>query len=543
MFKVFNGKIKNVTVAAIIVGGAGFVSRLLGVIRDRILAGEFGAGDMLDIYYAAFRVPDLVFNLLVLGALSAGFIPIFSRYLKKKDQENEKISKEALHLVNSLFSVVAVCLIILCSILAFLSPWLVPLITPGFGSEKMELTIAMTRLMFLSPIFLGISSIFGGILQSFRRFFVYSLAPIMYNIGIIIGALFFVPVWGIYGLAYGVVLGTILHLLIQVPTAILLGWRFEWLWDIYHKGLRLIGKLMVPRTLALAITQINLLVITIIASTLSNGSISVFNLANNLQSFPIGIFGISYAIAVFPLLSDFANQNKKGELIKSFSSTLRQILFFIVPISILFLLLRAQIVRVILGSGNFDWSDTIRTADALAFFSFSLFAQATIPLLARVFYAFQNTFYPFVIGLVSALVNILASLVFAPLYGVAGLALAFSLASIVNFILLWVALRIKIGDLDEASILNSLFKMSIAAFAMAPIVQLTKGFIAPMVDMERFWGIFLQGFIAGIIGLGIYFLVGLLLRSPEMIAFKEALVKKLFKVKLSTGSADESRGI
>lgn len=531
------------TVAAIIVGGAGLLSRLLGVLRDRILAGEFGAGDTLDIYYAAFRIPDLVFNLLVLGALSAGFIPVFSAYLKKKDRKEEKIGTEALYLVNSLINTVALSLVILCGILAFLSPWLVPLITPGFNGEKLELTIAMTRLMFFSPVFLGLSSIFGGILQSFRRFFIYSLAPIMYNVGIIIGALFFVPIWGVFGLAYGVIVGAVLHLLIQLPTVISMGWRHEWLWDIYHKGLRLIGKLMVPRTLALAITQINLVVITIIASTLEGGSIAVFNLANNLQSFPIGIFGISYAIAVFPLLSDFANQKKERELVKSFSGALRQILFFIIPASILFLLLRAQIVRVVLGSGQFDWSDTIRTADALAFFSFSLFAQATIPLLARVFYAFQNTFLPFIIGLVSALVNVLASLVFAPLYGIAGLALAFSLASVVNFILLWVSLRIKIGDLDEINILYSLVKMSAAAVIMAPVVQLLKNFIGPLVDMNRFWGIFTQGFVAGLAGLVVYFLACLLLRSPEMVAFKESLVKKLFKAKLPTGSADESRGI
>jgi len=543
MIKVLNGKTKSVTVAAIIVGGAGLVSRFLGVFRDRILAGEFGAGDTLDIYYAAFRVPDLVFNLLVLGALSAGFIPVFSKYLKKKDRDQDKISEEALHLVNSLFNIVALLLIVLCVVLAMLTPWLIPLITPGFSGEKMELTVSLTRLMFLSPIFLGLSSIFGGILQSFRRFFVYSLAPIMYNIGIIIGALFFVPIWGLSGLAYGVILGTVMHMCIQIPTAVSLGWRYQWLWDIYHKGLRLIGKLMIPRTMALAITQINLIVITIIASTLQGGSIAVFNLANNLQSFPIGIFGISYAIAVFPLFSDLANQNKKRELVKSFSSTLRQILLFIIPASILFLLLRAQIVRVILGSGNFDWNDTIRTADTLAFFSFSLFAQALIPLLARVFYAYHNTFYPFIIGLTSALINVFASLVFAPLYGIAGLALAFSLASIVNFILLWVALRIKIGNLDEINILYSLVKMSVAAFVMALAVQLTKNGIAPFVDMTKFWGIFLQGLIAGLIGLGIYFFVGLLLHSPEMITFKKALVKKLFKAKLPPSSADESRGI
>ncbi|MDD5043180.1 MAG: murein biosynthesis integral membrane protein MurJ [Patescibacteria group bacterium] len=539
----FNGKANNVTVAAIIVGVSGLLSRFLGIFRDHILAGQFGAGDTLDIYYAAFRIPDLIYNLLVLGALSAGFIPVFTKYLGWFSERREKISGEAGHFINSLFNIVSVALIFICSLLVIFSSRIVPWITPGFSGEKLEFTIALTRIMFLSPIFLGLSSILGGILQSFRRFFIYSLAPIMYNIGIIFGALFFVPKLGISGLAWGVVLGAGLHFIIQIPAVASLGWSYRWAFDIYHSGVRLLGKLMIPRTLALAVTQINLVIITIIASTLEEGSLTVFNLANNLQSFPIGIFGISYAIAVFPFLSEYAVKDKKEELVKSFSSALRQIIFFVVPASVLFLLLRAQIVRVILGSGQFDWNDTISTADTLAFFSFSLFAQAIIPLLARVFYAFENTFYPFVIGLMSAVLNIFASLLLAPQYGVAGLAMAFSVANIFNFVLLWVALRIKVGNLDEINILYSLVKISAAALAMAVVVQSAKFVVAPFVNMDKFWGIFSQGFIAGAGGLIIYLGICLVVKSPEMISFKDSLVRKLFKSKLPPSSADESRGI
>ncbi len=536
-------KCKTITAAAIIVGAAGLVSRFLGIIRDRILAGEFGAGDILDVYYAAFRVPDLVFNLLVLGALSAGFIPIFSSYLKRGIFKKDKINKEALDLANSILNIMGVGLIVLCTILIIFAHKIVPIITPGFTGEKLELTINMTRLMFLSPIFLGISSIFGGMLQTFRRFFVYSLAPIFYNIGIIIGALFFTDWWGIYGLAYGVILGTILHLLIQVPATFRLGYRYRWRFDWREKGVSLIGKLMVPRTLSLAIMQINLVVITIIASTLQEGSIAVFNLANNLQFFPIGIFGISYAIAVFPELSEHANEGDKENFIHNLSHTLRQILFFIIPASIVFLLLRAQIVRVILGAGEFGWSDTIRTADALAFFSLSLFAQSLIPLFARGFYAYKNTIIPFVIGLVSALVNVLASVIFSRELGVAGLALAFSMANIVNLVLLWVAMRIKIGDLEEIEILSSVVKFSIAALVMAVFIQLIKGVVGPLVDMTKFWGIFIQGVSAGIVGMGAYFGILYLLKSEEFLTFKSALVRKLFKTKLPESGADESRGV
>lgn len=542
---IIHSKCKTVTSAAIIIGLAGLVSRFLGIFRDRVLAGTFGAGDTLDIYYAAFRVPDLVFNLLVLGALSAGFIPVFSKYLKRKSHSagQEKINKEALDLANNVLNIVALFLIILCLLLIIITPLIMPLITPGFSGRKMELTIALTRWMFLSPIFLGLSSIIGGILQSFRRFLAYSLAPIVYNIGIILGAVFFVDWWGIYGLAAGVILGVILHLTIQLPTVLKMGYSYQWLINLRHKGILLIGKLMAPRTFALAITQINLLVITIIASGLEEGSIAVFNLANNLQNFPIGIFGIAYAIAVFPTLADYANEHKREKFIHNISHTLRQILFFIIPFSILFLLLRAQIVRVVLGSGQFDWQDTIRTADVLAFFSLSLFAQSLIPLLARAFYAYHNTMVPFAVGLFSAIINILASLLFVQHFGVAGLALAFSLASIINFALLWLTLRLKLGELDELNIFLSIIKMSAAALLMAVVVQFSKGLLALLFNMEKFWGIFLQGFIAGLAGLLVYFAGLYLLKSPEFFTFQSALVKKLFKTKLPQGGADESRGV
>jgi putative peptidoglycan lipid II flippase len=178
------------------------------------------------------------------------------------------------------------------------------LVTPGFDGEKLELTIVLSRIMFLSPIFLGVSSILGGILQSFKRFFVYSLAPIFYNLGIIVGALFFVPRWGVAGLAWGVVLGAFMHMLVQMPTVWSLGYRYRPFMDFKERTLREIGVLMIPRTLTLAITQINLLVVTVIASLLASGSLSVFNF-HNLQSFPVGIFDI-YAIAAVPSLQAVA---------------------------------------------------------------------------------------------------------------------------------------------------------------------------------------------------------------------------------------------
>src|SRR3989339_956563 len=191
--KLLSKKASSVATAAVVIAIAGLLSRVLGIVRDRVLAGQFGAGNELDIYYAAFRIPDLLINLIALGALSAGFIPIFIGLIKKEDDPNSPANKEAWSFVSNIINIIGVILVFFGGILAVLSPWLVPLMTPGFSGEKLSMTITLTQILFLSPFILGISSILGGVLQSFRQFLAFSLAPVMYNIGIIIGAKFFVP--------------------------------------------------------------------------------------------------------------------------------------------------------------------------------------------------------------------------------------------------------------------------------------------------------------------------------------------------------------
>jgi putative peptidoglycan lipid II flippase len=386
-----------------------------------------------------------------------------------------------------------------------------------------------------------LSSVVGGVLQSFKRFFVYSLAPIAYNVGIIVGVLYFVPRWGAHGLAWGVVFGALLHLLVQIPLTLKLGWRYRPVFDLKDTNLRQIFKLMVPRTMSLAVAQINLVVITIFASTLKSGTLSVFNLANNLQSFPIGLFGLSFAVAAFPSLSAAAFDRR--QLAESFSTVFRQILFFVVPSTVLLLTLRAQIIRVILGTGQFDWDDTIMTIDTLGFFALSLFAQATIPLLVRVFYARQNSRTPFVIGFVSAGINILLSFYLSRKMGGPGLALAFSLANLLNFILLWLSLRSEIGHLDEARILASATKFSAAALAAGVAVQGAKLLVWPYIDMTRLWGVMAQGVAAGLAGALVYIAFCSLLKSEELSDFWEAIKRRMPGKKPVTGDHGEARGI
>lgn len=545
--RLFNGQINSVTIAALLVALSSLASRFLGIFRDRILAGEFGAGDTLDVFYAAFRVPDLIFNLLVLGALSAGFIPIFTHLIKdplsniKGFFQSGDSNSEAWRLANNILNLLAFGLVILSGVGIALSPLLMKLITPGFSGDKQLLTVALTRIMFLSPIFLGISGVFGGILQSFKRFFVYSLSPILYNIGIIIGALFFVPFWGVYGLAWGVVIGAFFHMFVQLPSVMMLGFRFQPILEWKEKSVRTIMSMMVPRTLSLAIVQINLLVITIIASTLKSGSLAVFNFANNLQSFPVGIFGISYAVAAFPAISAIAFDRKK--LVDNFSNVLRQILFFIIPASVLLISLRAQIIRVVLGTGLFNWDATIDTMNTLGFFALSLFAQSIIPLIVRVYYARHNANTPFVIGLVSAVINFILALYLVKIFQVSGLALAFTISNLVNFLLLWIYLRDELGSLDEAKILNSILKFSIAAIACGLTVQGMKLLVSPYVDMTTLIGVLLQGATAGTFGLIVYLAFCSLLKSEELVYFWDAFKRRLPWKKIESQDQGEARGI
>lgn len=544
--RLFSGQINSITFAAILIALSSLISRFLGIFRDSILAGEFGAGDTLDIYFTAFRIPDLIFNLLVLGALSAGFIPIFVGIIKDKaknvaDVLSSQKHKEAWLLASSILNLMILVISVLSIIGFFFAPFLAKIIAPGFDGEKQKLVSDLTRIMFLSPLFLGISSVFGGVLQSFKRFFVYSLSPIMYNVGIIIGALYFVPMWGIYGLAWGVVFGAFLHMLIQLPMVLKVGFKYFPVIKIGDKNLRKIFTMMIPRVMSLGVVQINLLIITVIASTLAAGSLTIFNYANNLQAFPVSIFGISLAVAAFPTLSSIAFNRKK--MAESFSELFRQILFFIVPSTVLLLTLRAQIIRVIYGRGAFDWTATTLTMDTLAFFTLSLFAQATIPLMVRIFYARHDSKIPFYTGLFCAVLNLGLSLLLSYKMGVVGLALAFSISTIANFVLLWILLLNELGSLHEMKILKSSVIFSIAAVASGVVIQISKILIHPFIDMTTFFGVFLQGLFAGTSGIIIYILVCYLLRSEELFNFVKSIKKRLPFKKVSTGDHGEARGI
>jgi len=522
-----SGPSSSVVSAAFIITIAGLASRVLGLFRDRLLASTFGAGDTLDAYYAAFRIPDLIYNLLILGALSAAFIPVFTGLISHEKED------EAWDLFNGVLNLAAISIVAISLIIAVFAPFFMKLITPGFSPEKMETVVLFTRIMLLSPLFLGISGIMGGSLISFKRFLVYSIAPIMYNVGIIIGVLVFVKIWGPVGLALGVVFGALLHMLIQYPAAKNLGFRYKWSFKeaIFNSNVKKVITLMIPRTIGIAVNQINLLIITIFASTLAAGSLAIFSFAQNLQGVPLGLFGASFSIAVFPVLAALAAKGEKENFVKTFSVTFRQILFFIIPLSVFILVLRAQIVRVILGAGKFDWEDTILTFQALGIFALSLFAQGTIPLLARAFYALHDTKTPFYIALLTEIVNISAVLLLIGRFKLIGLAIAFSLAAVFQMLLLLFVLRSRFDNLDDKSIIKFSLKIALVSVVAGLSIQLTKYMVAPMVDLDTFIGIFIQLAASSLVGCSVFAGMCFALRLEEFFKFKQALTRKLFKGK------------
>jgi len=495
----------TVNKAAIIVGFFTLISRLTGLLRDRLFASTFGAGDVLDSYYAAFRVPDFVFNLLILGTLSIAFIPIFSELLVL---DKEKANRTANTILNStLLLMSGVCLVLFI----FVEP-LTKLLVPGFHGQKLLDTISLTRLFLLSPVIFTVSNVFTSMLNAQKKFLIVGLAPVLYNLGIIFGLLLLYPSYGIIGLGYGVILGALLHLSIQIPQAIALGFRWQWILDFKDAAFRKMTKLFVPKIFGLDNSQISLLVGSIVGSLLASGSIAILNLANNLQAVPLGIFALSISIASFPALSEsFAQKDSQGFL-GTLSKSLTQILFFIIPIAVSILLLRAHIVRLVYGAGEFSWEDTILTFKTLGVFAISLFAQSLSPLFGRAFYARQNTIIPVIINSFTMALNACLAYFLGKAYGVIGIAAGFTIASVFNVIVLFIALHyflrrdmpkedLRKFDID---IFGQVAKIAGSALAAGFAMYGALYALEPFVNTRTALGLLVQAGIAGVVGVMIY---------------------------------------
>lgn len=525
-FLFFSRPIATVGGAALILAVFGMLSRILGLIRDRLLASTFGAGDILDVYYASFRIPDFLYGILVLGGLSAAFIPIFSKiYTKGNLDEAWKLTSDFLvFLVGSIA--------FLACILFLGMPVFIYAVAPGFEGLKLSLTIELTRIMLLSPIILGASAVFGGVLISRRSFFSYATAPIVYNVGIIFGVLVFSKELGPSGLAWGVVLGSFLHFLVQSLSVFRDGYHFQFSFVAPWRNPKIqrILILMIPQIFSIASTQIYFWIITFFASIMTSGSLAVFNFANNFQSIPLALIGVSFAVAAFPKLSASAQEVDMVHFRHIFIHTARRILYFVLPASALLILLRAELVRVVLGSGVFNWEDTTRTFQVLGLLSISLFAQSLLPLAIRAFYSLEDTKTPFFVALFSQIINIILILMTWRLWGVYSLAIAFSVASIIQIVLLFFFLKKYVGGWknDEDEISFNIMPMIASVVAMAFCVQGMKLFWGTVTNLDTFWEVFTRLTASGLVGVATYALMSHFLNIDEFCDFRKKVYSRLF---------------
>ncbi|MBI2626426.1 MAG: murein biosynthesis integral membrane protein MurJ [Candidatus Nealsonbacteria bacterium] len=538
MRALFNSQTRTVHHAAGILIVSALLSRVLGIARDWLLAKNLGAGGDLDVYFAVFRIPDFLYHILISGGIVVAFLPIFSDFFSKNKDDAWKFA-------NNVLNVFLLFLILFSLALFVFAPGLIKLITPGFTSSQLDQTIFLTRIMLLSPIFFGLSSILSGILQYFHRFLIYGFAPILYNLGIILGIVFLFPSFGLVGIIYGVLFGAFLHFLIQLPSAINCGLKYRPIFNLGGQGLKRVFLLMLPRTLGVAGSQINLIVMTSIASTLSAGSISIFNLTQNLQNLPVGIIGVSFAVAVFAPLSKSLADGAKEEFLKDFSSTFRQVVYIVFPLSFLLFILRNQIVQIILRHGEFSQSSADLASASLGLFSLGVWAIGLIPLLSRAFFAIKDTRIPAIVVFFTVTLNIILSFYFIGILNsegllwhalksifrleggdmrVLGLPLAFALSGTLQFFLLMALLYKKIGDFRLKDIWDSTSKIILASFIMAAAVYFSFYLI---------FSIYLKAIVGALAGASVYFFATHFLKSPEAKAIKLRIIARLIRSKMA----------
>ena len=512
--------------AAFVLAVLMLASRLLGLLRLRILGSIFGTSSELDVYMAAFSWPDTIFQLLVMGALSSAFIPIFTDYIIKGEK------KTAAYVASAVLNISLVFTFILMLGLFIIVSWFPALLAPGFSSEQLTHFSNLTKIMLLGQPFLVLSGFLTSVLQSYQRFLLPALAATLYNVGIIAGAIWLTPLFGIYGPAWGVVIGAILFFLAQIPLVRTLKIDLRPVFDFRHEGVVTIGKLSLPRTLGIAVGQIDAKVDLVLATLMSVGSVSVFVFANSLQSFPVSVFGYAIAIAALPTLSIEFSQKKLSDFKQTLTSSLQQIFFLVVPFGVIFMVLRIPVVRLAFGAGSFSWEDTVATATTLSFFAIGLFAQAGVLLLARAFYALHDTLTPIKSGLIAVTFNVIASIIaYYLFYRVEVLGMTASAAAILNFLILLNMLHRKIG-LDQKTLLTSTLKTFTASLIMGVFLYLTthiriqdKYLLDLLTDTTRTLNLFLSISLITIIGMLIYVFIAWLFKSQELQMFKVVFEK------------------
>ena len=501
----------SVAQASIVMIGTLVLSRILGWLRLSVIGAQY-AGDphQLDAFWAAFRIPDTIFNLLVAGALASAFIPVFAGYLASESE------KEAWRVASSVMNLLMLLLVGLSAVMWVLAPYLTPLLVPEFDAAQQKLTTDLTRIMLLSPIFMGLSALFTGILNSYRQFLSGATAPLVYNAVIILFALFAAPFLGITALAYGVVVGAAMMWLVQVPELTFRRTNYALALDLRHPGVRQIARLAGPRTLALAAVQLVFFIDLNLSSRMEPGSVTALYYAFQLMMLPLGVFSIAISSAVFPALSRYASLGLALPMRDALEQATRWILFLTIPTAVVMIVLRRPIVHLLFQYKEFGPALREATAAAFLLYAFGLIGHALVQILARGYYATKDTRTPLYLTLASIAINVALALLLAGPLGINGLALANSLATLVEAGLLLVLLapraRLRMTLLG-ASFLRTMLAAALMGLAMFLFIRLTN----LTVDLEQTKaGLLLQTLLATAVGGVTYLLISATLRIPEL---------------------------
>jgi putative peptidoglycan lipid II flippase len=544
IFSIFHQETPGLHQAAYLLGFFALCSQVLALFRDRILAAHFGASSTLDLYYSAFRIPDFLFATVA----SIVSISVLMPYLMQK---MDKSNIDAKKFIDNIFSFFFILMMVVGILAFWTAPFFLKLLFPPFAAEaSFGSLVTLTRILLLSPIFLGFSNTLATIVQINKRFFLYSMSPIVYNLGIIFGALFLYPIFGLTGLGIGVAIGAFFHFAIQLPFIIGQGLLPKFVWPINFSSIKNVLLTSVPRTITVSSNEIAELVLISFASFLVPGSISIFNFSFNLQSVPFSIIGVSYSLAAFPTLTKFFSSGNIDKFLDHMIVSSRHIIFWSVPVSMLFIVLRAQIVRVILGSGQFNWNDTRLTAAALAIFIASLVFQNLTPLFVRSYYSRGKTKIPLYMNMISAALiiglsywlvhffnhnlffqNFMESLL--KVSGVSGTAmlmlpLGFSIGLLINCVIHWVAFGLEFRAYSPP-VFRTSFEVVGSSVIMGFVAYLGLNFFGPITGTVTTLGVFLQGFLSGISGIIVAIVILYLLKSKELSEVWSTLHKKIWK--------------
>lgn len=533
-------EIRGLHQAAYILALFTFGSQVLALVRDRLLAHQFGAGGELDLYYTAFRIPDVLYVIFASTLSVYVLIPFLTK-------ETEKGTvRDAQYLLSQFFSLFFVVYGIVALLAMFFAPVLTAYLFPGFASQNETLSV-LVQLLLLQPLLLGVSSLFGIVTQMEHRFILYAISPILYNIGIIFGLLVLYPVFGIYGLILGVLAGAFGHVCVQIPSVYKSTLAPRFVWKFVPSDIIEVCRTSVTRALTLSLHQLVLLGFVGMASVMSVGSVSVFQFAYNLQSVPLAIIGVSYSVAAFPFFAQLYAEKKYAQFSESILTTLRHIFFWSLPVVAFFVVIRAQFVRVVLGTGEFDWSDTRLTAAMLAIFILSLTAQAVHLLIVRALYAVGNTRIPFLVTVSSSCLAFGLALLFYSalqtegvlytslshimrLEGISGievlsLPLGYSCALILHSIFLVVLSR-KILFMQQVSIMSALLKSCVSALCAGYVSYIILNFVSMVFVVDTLLTVFLQGLLACLAGGVAYVCAQYACKNPELFEIYRTLQRR-----------------